>query len=118
MRVYISGRITGLPFQDVQTTFRATAFDLQRKGHEAINPLDIAVEKCADIGACRAEDSGHVWSCWMKADIREMMHCDAVLALGNWQDSRGARIEVGLADSLEIPVYYQDLNNDLPIPSA
>ena len=103
--------------EEVHRQFRNAAYELKRKGHEAVNPLDILVEECEDAEACKVEAGGHTWACWMRADIRELVGCQAVYALGGWQSSRGASIEVGLADSLGIPVYYEDLKTDLPVPT-
>lgn len=103
--------------EDVHRQFRTAAYELKRKGHEVVNPLDILVEKCEDTEACSVAIGGHTWICWMRADIRELVDCQAIYALGGWQQSRGASIEVGLADSLGLPVYYEDLKNDLPVPS-
>lgn len=36
----------------------------------------------------------------MKADIKLLMDCDAIYLLKGWEDSKGARIEKELAESL------------------
>lgn len=40
------------------------------------------------------------WNEAMKYDIREMLRCDGVVLLANWDDSKGACIEARLAADL------------------
>lgn len=117
-KIYISGPITGRPLEDCHIAFQTAAHELKRKGYEIVNPLDVQGSgDCKRPEKCAEEVSKHEWLCWMRADIVEMMDCDAVYALGGWQGSKGARVEVGLADSLGIRVYYEDLKHDVPVPN-
>ena len=43
MKVYISGKITGLTFDAVKSKFTAAVHELQSQGHEAVNPLENGV---------------------------------------------------------------------------
>ena len=116
MKIYISGPITGIELEDCHIAFGNAEHELKSKGHEVVNPLQVTALDCLRPETCKAEESGHDWLCWMRADIREMMSCDAVYALSGWQQSRGASVEIGLADSLGVPVYYEDIVQDMPIP--
>ena len=95
MKIYISGPMSGLD-DDNRDEFSRMASLLQAKGYEPVNPHDIAVEVNARIKDPKYLD-------YLKADIAVLMFCDAYVLLDGWGDSRGARIEKGLADDLGIP---------------
>lgn len=85
MRVYISGRITGLNDKLVERKFRAAETLLKDLGFEPVNPLKNGL------------DSSHTWEEHMTKDIEMLMPCDAIFMLDNWKLSRGARIEYNIA---------------------
>jgi hypothetical protein len=43
------------------------------------------------------------WETCMKAAVTEMLKCDGVALLENWESSRGAVIEIELAEKLSMP---------------
>lgn len=86
MRTYISGRISGLDFEDVLIKFRGAVELLENIGLEPVNPLDNGL------------DRNESWENHMIKDIEILLSCDAVLMLDNWVDSRGARIEKVVAE--------------------
>jgi hypothetical protein len=95
MRVYISGKITGLTKEDVDALFGAVEKKLHDNNHEAVNPLKVI--------------PGHpdtTWEQYMLADIAALFECEAILMLPNWTDSKGARIEHAIAKEMGIPVFY------------
>lgn len=89
-RVYISGPITDMPdcnrsaFADAENKLRAL-------GYDPVNPLHNGLPPDA------------AWARHMKADIKLLMDCDALVWLDGWDKSRGARIEIKLADGLGMP---------------
>ena len=95
MKVYISGPMTGIPDNN-RDEFSRMASLLQAKGHEPVNPHDIAVEVNARIKDPKYLD-------YLKADLSVLMTCDAYVLLDGWGDSRGARIEKSHADDVGIP---------------
>lgn len=107
VRVYITGKISGLAEEEFKKNFADAAELLTSHGFTPVNPLDV-VPGCGD--SCESgltfEDGSyqHTWQCYMKADIIEMLGCDAVFPLENYLDSRGARTEVGLAITVGMPV--------------
>ena len=50
---------------------------------------------------------------WLQGDIEMMKRCDAVLTVENWVDSEGAKIEVEVAHTNNIPVFHslEELKN-------
>ena len=85
MKVYISGPITGIPYDEVEMSFNLAENRLKEEGFEVVNPLDNRLTK------------DHSWSEHMKADIKLLMECDTIYLLKGYQDSKGAMIEYDLA---------------------
>lgn len=90
--VYISGPMTGLPDLNYSAFFRAENM-LRHAKFEPINP------------ARRPADGKTSWLDFMRAALRDLADADGVATLEGWQDSRGARLEVEIARSLELPVW-------------
>lgn len=92
MKVYISGKITG--DADYKKKF-ANAEEMARAvGFEVFNPA-------------RVPDEGKPWEWYMKRDIKELMDCDAILLLKDWEESKGARLEAYIASQLKIKIYEE-----------
>lgn len=49
---------------------------------------------------------------FLKAGLRILARCDVLVAMRNWAESVGATAEVELADSLEMLVIYDGLEED------
>ena len=77
MKIYIAGKITGDP--NYREKFTEVAKELRQRGDSVMNP------------ACLSEDKEFC--------------CDATVLLPDWQDSRGARIELQTAESLGHKIY-------------
>jgi len=56
------------------------------------------------------------WQACMKRDIHALLWCDAVVTLPRWELSRGASLEVLIADRLEMPVYEIQTLLDMGVP--
>lgn len=95
-KVYVSGKISGLNLNEAKLKFFDATVELCGNNHIPVNPFDILPD-------CKGEPT---WEDYMRADLKEMLDCDAVYALPCWKDSKGARIEVNLALSVGIPVYF------------
>jgi hypothetical protein len=72
--------------------FHEAADVLRRAGYSVINP--------ADFGA-KPEVS---WRECLERDLMVLFHCDHVLTLDGWKQSKGASLEVHVANELGIPV--------------
>jgi nucleoside 2-deoxyribosyltransferase len=89
VKLYVSGPMTG--YEDLnRPAFYAGAKTLRELGFEVVSPAEIA--------------DGETWDDCLKADIAQMVTCDAVVTLYGWQASRGARMETAVAILLGIPV--------------
>lgn len=87
-KVYISGKITGLPIDEAKANFQNAENKLREKGYYAVNPFNNGLPECS------------TWDQHMKADIKLLMDCDMICLLSNWKNSPGAIIEFQIAKEL------------------
>lgn len=95
MKIYIAGKITGLPLEVAKYNFALTENYLLELGHEPINPLT----KTSEI-------EGKSWAEYMAEDFLLLYDCDAIYLMSNWQESKGARIEQFIAQTLGQIILY------------
>ena len=88
MKVYISGPISGLPYEEVEKAFNDAEIRLKDKGHEVVNPLNNGLPRES------------TWNEHMRADLKLLLDCDAIYMLDGWTNSKGAEIEYDLAIDL------------------
>ena len=89
-RIYLSGPMSGLPGLNFPTFHSMTA-SLRAVGHTVTNPAEINPE-------------GGTWTDCMRRDIAALMDCDTVATLPGWEHSKGARLEVLIAERLAVTV--------------
>lgn len=97
-KVYIAGKVTGLPPAEVKEKFEQASFALRLFNLEPINPIDVVNNPAAD------------WHQAMKLCIHALIDCDAVFILECAVDSKGAQLECAIAQGLDIPV-FEDIND-------
>lgn len=90
-RVYLSGPMTGLEHFNAPL-FHEAAKELRDMGYMVSNP--------AEIPNC---DS---WLGYMRLAVAQLVTCDAVLLLPEWEFARSARIELSLAHDLGLLCVY------------
>jgi len=109
---YIAGPMTGYPDHNIPAFFAAEE-RLRALGYKPNNPArnngPTATEAIED-----ARNSGLSWSDYMRLDIRRLALCDSICVLPGWQNSKGANLEVDIAERLGIPVVC--LTNDGLVP--
>lgn len=97
MKIYISGPITGLDHQTAFANFDRAEKMLRDLGFDPVNPM-----KASGLDS----DINHSWEEYMKADIALLLGCDAIYLLNGWESSRGATIELNIAEPLKIkPIF-------------
>jgi hypothetical protein len=89
--IYLSGPMTSLHNYNYPA-FNAEAARLRALGYTVENPAE---------NPAPARDE---WELYMRAALRQMLTCDAVAFLPGWKESRGANVEIELAQHLRIPV--------------
>ena len=96
-RLYISGPMTGKPGLNFPA-FIDAARNLREQGYEVINPVEIN------------SDPNAKWEDCLKKDIEELKKCDVIVLLDGWHQSKGARVELGVALSREMEIrFYKDM---------
>lgn len=109
MKVYISGKMTGLSEEKIWDNFRKVeAFLAKAKTNDEIesimNPaVTYAMRK---FNAFSYED-------WLHIDFAMIDACDAVFLLPNWKDSMGAKREIAYAYKNGKAVFYPCHNSEL-----
>jgi hypothetical protein len=96
MKVYISGPISGKP-EGNRPAFAVASEKLKGLGFDPINPHDVGDQL----------PGTPTWLDYMKVDIKAMLDARAIFVLPGWRDSRGAMVEVRLAEMLELPLFDQ-----------
>lgn len=95
MKVYISGPITGLPYEEVEKAFNEAETRLQEQGYEVVNQLNNGLPRES------------TWKEHMRADLKLLLDCDAIYLLKGYQNSKGAMIEYDLARILHYDIIEQ-----------
>ena len=117
MRIYISGKMTGLPDLN-RTAFDAAEKRLTAQGHFVINPHRIsepfgtAVEIAKAFQSHYYEESRHpfaeaIYESIMSADLAAVRSCDAIYLLRGWESSRGAKKELAEALAHGLTVMHE-----------
>ncbi len=112
MKIYIAGPMTGYDQWNFPAFFKLEENLLKFVPEvEVINPahndgpnLGLALESAGS-----PERPNHTWAWYMRRDLKHVLEADALCVLPGWQNSRGASLEVHVANSLGLPIYvFQD----------
>jgi len=103
MKVYICGRITGVP--DYKERFRRAEMYLKLNGYEVVNPVTYCEMWCDDLN-----DYEDV----MKHCLEALSECDAIAPMSAWSISRGMGIEIEYAQNNGIKIIDDLMTADLP----
>lgn len=98
MLLYLSGPMTGLPDHNYPTFDAATAA-LRMQGYEVINPAETAG------GTTRLPRAT-----FLRIDIGYVLASDMVVLLPGWDKSSGSKLEIAIANAVDIPVRFLDGN--------
>ena len=97
MKWYISGKISGLPTDQVTAKFQQAEQQIRAFGYEPVNPINNGLGSEAS------------WNEHLVADIALLLECDAIYLLKDWGDSRGSRIEANIAEECGLQIVHQPL---------
>jgi len=91
---YISGPMSGLPELNYPAFFAAEE-QLRSNFSKILNPARLKLDEGQSI----------TWENWMRKAIAMMTEATHIFLLPGWQNSRGARLEVVIAESLGIIIF-------------
>ena len=101
-RIYIAGPMTGIKDYNF-SAFHAADARLRHIGWtDVINPSKL------DDG-----DTSKPYEYYMKRDIAALLDCTAIYMLLGWENSKGARLEHSIADTLGLELKYESENQEL-----
>lgn len=89
--LYLSGPMAGYPEWN-HPAFHEAAGKLRAAGHTVLNPADYGLDE---------KD----WTACLRRDLHDVLRAEAVAVLPGWQRSRGAALEVEVAQRLGMPIY-------------
>lgn len=96
MKFYIAGKVTGLEKDDMFKKFFESRKLLKKDGHLVMSPAVLALNE-----GFEHEDYMHI--CYAMIDV-----CDAVYMQKDWQQSKGARMELQYAKDWKKQIIYED----------
>lgn len=92
MKLYIAGPMTGLPDFNYPAFFAAEE-QLKAAGYEVENPARNQPEGTAS------------WLAFMRMSLVQISKVDGIALLPGWQDSKGAALEVHIAEALGLRIW-------------
>jgi len=104
-RVYIAGPMTGI--EDFNfPAFNAEASALREQGLSVLNPAEHGIVEGAE------------WADYLRHDIAGLASCERIHLLRGWSNSKGARLEVTIAQALGMQMTFQDGAEQVPAHPA
>ena len=96
MKIYISGKISGLDYSIVESLFGEAEAKINDLGLIPVSPLNNGLHRSA------------TWTEHMTRDIEMLFGCEAIYLLPNWESSKGARIEKSIAEEMGLIIITDD----------
>lgn len=94
MKIYIAGKITGLPIEVAFDAFEKAEQYLINEGHEPVNPMRLP------------HNHGRTWAEYMRECFNALRGCEAIYMMPGYINSIGACAEHEVARSLRLKVIY------------
>ena len=106
-KVYISGKISGIPREQYMKMFGIAEQILRERGYKVVNPTRFFLSRhyqrlCRLIGHKNAYDLTLLYDLW------RLMHCDLIYKIPGWKQSRGANIESCVAYHFKVRTMLKD----------
>ena len=96
MRIYNSGRISGLGCETYLANFDKADKEIKAAGHTPVNPIFNGLYESAP------------WWLHMTVDLLMLLTCRAIYLQTNWKKSKGAKIEYWVAKLLFKRIIHQE----------
>jgi len=88
--VYLAGKVTDLPYNEVYSKFMAKQLELEAMGFKVLNP-------------CLVIRQDAPWDRAMRIALGLLLTADFICLLHDWHESEGAKMERSVALKLNIP---------------
>lgn len=96
-KVYLSGKIAGLPEEEYKQNFAQAAMDAL-----AFFPDEqVTIVNPATLPAIH-----NTWEDYLISDLMLLKDCDAIVMLPDWVESNGAKVEHAFAEGMGIEIHY------------
>jgi hypothetical protein len=95
MKVFISGRVTGLKRDEAKRNFERGKTMLLQNTFDFVNPLELVPEGADNRTA-------------MKILLPLLTQCDAILLLSDTKFSEGSQVEEAVAKYCGLQIFYED----------
>lgn len=97
IRVYISGKMSGLSEEEYTRNFNRAALFYESAGFEVVNPCDLSAEVLQAKPDATYED-------FMNRDLEALRDCTHIALIDEWESSPGAQREKAEAERLGIEI--------------
>ena len=106
LRLYISGKITGLKYSEVEIRFNKAEIMLQKR-YEVVNPTKINPITESEYEKMSEKKKEAFWHKCMKKDLKELKKCQIIYMLPDYETSKGALLELEEARKLGLIVIFE-----------
>ena len=99
MKIYLSGKITGLDKEVYTRQFERAETFYKTSGFDVINPVKIGEE-------ILKQNPSATWEDFMQKDLEALKTCTHIALLEGWEESKGAKMEKAEAEKLGLEIMY------------
>lgn len=103
MTIYIAGPMTGLP-EFNYPAFNNAAAALRVHCADVVSPTEL-----------HDGDTSRPYDYYLRLGLRALLDCDEIVLLPGWENSRGARLELAVAEALGMKVTEWPAGSVLPL---
>lgn len=109
MRLYLGGKMRGLPLFNFPAFFRGARL-LREIGHVVMNPAEHDME--TGFNPAGGDPTPEELAAMLRWDFTSIMGCDAMVVLPGWESSSGTRQELVVAVATGLRIF--ELDESLP----
>lgn len=111
MKHYLAGPMSGLPGYNF-STFDLACRKLRARGLDIRSPHEI------NHGETPETRGSKPYGDYMRAGLKLLLECDAIILMDGWRDSKGCRTEAWVATLAEMPMfsYLSFIDHLKPLP--
>ena len=114
MKIYISGKMTGLSEEKIWDNFRKVETFLVKHGRHNSKKIESVMNPA--VTYAMQKFNAFSYEDWLHIDFAMLDACDAVALLPNWKDSMGAKREIAYAYKHGKEVCYPEFNPAKGLP--